>query len=258
MASTECPNPIRIPMRPMVYGRDVVLQPAERIVRIDKVRQARPRRQVRTPNRERVNAPPDHKHDHHGGYVHDAQRLFAGFGDALDVFPPEVERHQNGEECRRRIHRKLDAGMKIGEHLVDQADQIQTGRDAADGSGQDVVEHQRGDRELRQGRAHRLFHHAVHTAAHKHAAAFDVERPDSEGEHHDRQNEPRRGFADEVFGDRSRIKRGRPHVVQHHGRGLPEGDECQHRRGSDQHARRARRCRLCSRLHDFLTRSLPT
>src|SRR5207249_8610173 len=55
--------------------------------------------------------------------------------------------------------------MEIGEDLIHQTNQIQARRHAADRPGEDVIEHQSRDRELRQHRAHGLFHDAVHAAA---------------------------------------------------------------------------------------------
>ena len=63
---------------------------------------------------------------------------------------------------------------------------------------------------------------------------------DGVGEHHDGENEPRSGLADEVFGDRARIERRRAHVVEHDGRRSPEGNKREHRRRRDQHAVRGR------------------
>src|SRR5436309_14335994 len=38
-----------------------------------------------------VAAPADQDHYHHGGDLHDAHRLVAGFRNALDVLPPEIQ-----------------------------------------------------------------------------------------------------------------------------------------------------------------------
>ena len=42
-----------------------------------------------------MRAPDQEDHHHHGGDLHDAQRLAAGFVHALDVAPPEVDGHQH-------------------------------------------------------------------------------------------------------------------------------------------------------------------
>ena len=101
-----------------------VLQPTQCIVGIDKVGEMRPWRDLRATHRERVDAPRDHQHHHHGRDVHDAQGFLAGFGNAFDVFPPEVDGHKDGKEGRSRIHRKLGAEVKIREDFVHQAGQI--------------------------------------------------------------------------------------------------------------------------------------
>ena len=107
-------------MRPTVYGSDVLLQPAERVVRVREVRQAWQRRQMAAADRERVDAPDDHDHHHDGRDVHDAQRLLARLGNALDVFPPEIDRHQDREECRRRSSSAArTSDVEVAEDLVE-------------------------------------------------------------------------------------------------------------------------------------------
>ena len=41
--------------------------------------------------------PADQHYDHDGRDLHDPERFFAGFFDALDVLPPEVEGDGDGE-----------------------------------------------------------------------------------------------------------------------------------------------------------------
>ena len=85
--------------------------------------------------------------------------------------------------------------------FIDQAAEVQARAHRADGAGQHVIEHQRRNRELGQRAAHRLVHHFVHAAAHEHRAALDVDGAHRVGKQHDRQDEPRRCFADGLFGD---------------------------------------------------------
>ena len=51
----------------------------------------RQRRQWRVADPRGVAAPTDQDHYHHGGDLHDAHRLVAGFRNALDVLPPEIQ-----------------------------------------------------------------------------------------------------------------------------------------------------------------------
>src|SRR5437773_11269477 len=98
------------------YGvwQGCVLQPAERIIGINKVRKMRPGWQMRAPDGQRIDAPRDHQDDHHRGDVHDPQCLLARLGNSFDVFPPEVERAQYCKECSGSVDWKLNARMEIG------------------------------------------------------------------------------------------------------------------------------------------------
>src|SRR5260370_23175297 len=46
---------------------------------------------------DRVDAPGYKNHDHYSRDLHDAHRLLAGFVDALDVVPPEINGDEDGE-----------------------------------------------------------------------------------------------------------------------------------------------------------------
>src|SRR5712692_7463463 len=46
---------------------------------------------------DRVDAPGDENHDHDSRDLHDAHGLLAGFVDALDVVPPEINGDENSE-----------------------------------------------------------------------------------------------------------------------------------------------------------------
>ena len=127
-----------------------------------------------------------------------------------------------------------DAHMKVGEQLVEKAGQILPRGNAADRPGQNVVEHQRRDGKFRQRPAQRFLDHAVHAAAHEHAAAFDVHRAHAVGEQHDAENEPGRRLPDEALGFATRVVGRGGQVVQDNRGRAPKGDERQHgRRGHD-------------------------
>ena len=189
--------------------------------------------------------------DHHyGGDLHDAQRLVAGFFDALDVFPPVINGYQQGKggggvvfiDMRRAVKhgvhgaRNPAMGVGGGKEFVDQSGDVLSRGNAGDRAGEDVVEHQRGDAELGERPAQRLFHHAVDAAAGEHGAAFHVNRAHSEGKQHHAQDEPWGRLADGLLGDAAGIKRGRAQIIQHDGGGPPIGDECEHDRGRDHDA----------------------
>ena len=42
-------------------------------------------------------SPAQQHHHHHGGHLHHLERFVAGLLNALDVLPPEIERHQDGD-----------------------------------------------------------------------------------------------------------------------------------------------------------------
>ena len=118
--------------------------------------------------------------------------------------------------------------VQTAEQVVQESRQVLACRDAADGPGQDVIEHQRGDRKFRERAAHRLLDYAIDAPAHKHAAALDVHGPHSVGEQHDAQDEPGRCLADGLFGDCSRIEGGGAKIIEYDGGRPPERDEGQH------------------------------
>ena len=62
-----------------------------------KIARMRQRRQRRMAHDDRVGAPDDQHDHHHGDQLHDVQGFFAGFGNALGVFPPEVNGDDNGK-----------------------------------------------------------------------------------------------------------------------------------------------------------------
>ena len=171
-----------------------VAQPAQGIGGVNDGGARRQGRQVRAVHVQRVAAPRNHDHDHHRGDVHDAQGLLARLVNALDVLPPEINGDQRGKNRGGEVHGQHQRGVHVIQQLVQEADQIQTRRHAADRPGQNVVKHQRRDGDLRQRAAHRFLHHAVHAAAHEHAAALDVHRAHRVGQAHDGQDEPGPGF----------------------------------------------------------------
>jgi hypothetical protein len=104
--------------------------------------------------------------------------------------------------------------MGMLREITEQASEILPRGHAADWPCEDVVEHQCGDAEFRQGAAERLLDRAVHPAAHEHAAAFHVHRAHGVGKQHDGQDEPRRGFTDVPFGLTTRVIGRRSQIVQ--------------------------------------------
>src|ERR1051326_6290062 len=63
-------------------------------------------------NPEERNHTPDDKNNHHdGGDRHDLKGFLAGFVNALNVFPPEVDRDQRRKAGRKRVVGKMMNGM---------------------------------------------------------------------------------------------------------------------------------------------------
>ncbi len=183
---------------------------------------------------QRVAAPRDHQHDHHRRHLHDPQRIVARLVDALRVPPPEVARDEDSDERRRLADRQAARHPVAVHHVVQKPDDVEAGRDAADGPGQHVVEEQRRDGQLRERAAHRLFDDAIDAAPNEHRRAFDIDGADGVGKAHDAEDEPRRGFAHGLLGNTADVERARPEVVEHDRRGPPEGDECEeYGRGDD-------------------------
>ena len=170
-------------------------------------------------------APDQQRHHHHGGDLHDAQRLAARFVHALDVLPPEVHRDENGEEGGKIVHVERERLAQHLRDLIQQMAQILARADHADGSGENVVEHQRRNRKPRHEGPHAVLHHDVHAAAHEHAAAFHVDRAHGEAEQHHAQHEPGRRGADGRLGDAAGVKRGRGQIGKNDGCAAPKADE---------------------------------
>src|SRR5438445_1007979 len=147
--------------------------------------------------------------------------------------------------------------MHICQQLVQETHQIEAGGYATDRPGQDVIEHQRGDGELRERRTHGFFHDTIDATAHEHAAALDVDRSNSEREHHDGEDEPRSCLADEVFGNCTRVECGRTHVVEDDGCRSPERNECEHSRGSDEYTLWTGCANVRSRVRHFSSHTRP-
>ena len=185
---------------------------------------------------DRDQAPDDHDHAHDGRRHHDLERPVARFVDSLDVDPPEVDRHEDRD--RRREHVLVVEQQTVRaqlEEVVDQADDVLTGRDGADRSGQDVVEEQRRDRQPGEAAAHRLLDDAVDAAAHEHGAAFDVDAAHRVAEEHHGQDEPGGRLADLRLDDAADVIGRAGQVAEDDGRRSPERDEREHHARDDQH-----------------------
>ncbi len=104
----------------------------------------------------------------------------------------------------------------------------------ADGAGKDVVEQQRGNRQLGQGSAHGLLDHAIDAPADEHGAGLDVDGPHRVAEKHDREHEPGSAFADDLFRIAAHVVRRRSQIGEDNGRGPPEGNKRQHHRSGDE------------------------
>lgn len=134
------------------------------------------------------------------------------------------------------VHGKL-SHVYMAQEFIEQTNQVKTCGHAADWTGEHIIEHQGGNRKLRQRGAHRLFHDSVHSAADEHTAALDVEHRHRRCEQHDYKYEPRCRLAYEVLGNCARVEGGRTHIVQNDCGDPPERDERQHGTGCDEYSR---------------------
>src|ERR1700687_1511143 len=100
-----------------------------------------------------VNAPANQDDDHDGRNLHDAHGFLAGFVDALDVVPPEVNGADNRKAGSAKIGRDVKSNVDVVGGFVEQAGDVLAGGHAADGAGQNVVEHQGRNTELCNGPA---------------------------------------------------------------------------------------------------------
>src|SRR5262249_45634034 len=122
--------------------------------------------------------------------------------------------------------------------LQDEPGDVLSGRHAADGAGEDVVEHQGRHGQFGQKAAHRFLDHAIDAAADEEGAALDVDRADGVAEEHDGQDEPGGGGSDGRLDDAADVVGGAGEVAQHHGGRAPVRDEREHHARHDQHLRR--------------------
>ena len=184
---------------------------------------------------------PRDQHDHHDGdQLHDVQSFFAGFGNALGVFPPEISGDHDGKTGGDKTdgrRRQRSADMHVHQQFTDEPGEILARSHAADGAGENVIEHQSGYAEFGERAAESALDGAIHAAADEHAATFHVHRAHGIRKNHDGQDEPGSGFADVGFGFTARVVGGRCQVVQNDGGGAPERDECQEGRGRNNDTR---------------------
>ena len=217
---------------------DGTVEPAERVFAELYVLRYRQRRKLHVSLEQQGDGAPDEEGDHHDrGDLHDAQRLAAGFMDTADVTAPEVGRNQHSETGGEEVGRNAWGNVAGLRKLVEQVSEVKSRADHADGSGENVVEDQRRNREPGHEVPHGVAHHDVHSAAHEHAARFQVHRADREAEQHHREDEPRRALTDGVLGDAAGIKRGRCQIAEHHCGGAPERDEGECYSCGDHHLR---------------------
>src|SRR5262249_245657 len=146
------------------------------------------------------------QNDHDGGQLHDPERFLAGFADPFDVLPPEIDGDENGESHGGGVGADRDSQVRVGEQFSDQASQGTPGAHAANGAGENVIEHQGGYREFGESTAHRFFDDAVDTPTHEHAATFHIQLRDRVGKQHGGKDEPRSGLADELLGFTARVE----------------------------------------------------
>lgn len=99
--------------------------------------------------------------------------------------------------------------LQIVGNLLNEPGQILACRYGADWAGKNVVEQERGNRQLSKGVPHSLSHDPVHASSHEHAAGLDVNRANGITEQHDSENEPGRALANYLFRISPRVVRRR-------------------------------------------------
>src|SRR5262249_10473851 len=162
---------------------------------------------------------------------HDRQRLAARLVNAFEVEPEEVSDNGAGDAGCAPVHDEffrprveLDAA-EITEQFQQQADDVFAGGDAADGPGEDVVEHQGGDGDFRHEAAERFADDTVDAAADEERAALDIDGADGVAEAHDGEDEPRGGGPDGLLDDAADVVGGGGEVAQDDRGGAPVRDE---------------------------------
>ena len=218
----------------VMEGGHRALEPAQRLrVELEVFRKGKRHRLVAILEN-RGHTPDDQHHNHDRRDLHNAQRLLAGFVHADDVFAPEVEGDDGGEGSGKIRRVDLHRGdVHMFAQFVDQPGQVQSRADTGDGTGEHVVEHQGGYRELGECSAHGLVDHLVYAAAHEHRTTLDVDGAHRVREQHDRQDEPGGRLADGRLGDPADVISARGKIAQHDGSGAPEGNKGQHHSGRD-------------------------
>ena len=137
------------------------------------------------------------------------------------------------------IGRNLECELQQFADFVDQPSEILAGADAADRSGEDVIEQQSRNGKARDERSHRVTYDDVHTAAYKHAAAFHVDRAHGETEQHDAKDEPWSASADRLLGDAAGVINARSQITEYNGGRTPERNEREHDSAGDNYGCRA-------------------
>src|SRR3954465_348230 len=99
--------------------------------------------------------PDDQNYDHDRCHRHDLQCLLAGFMEALNVFPPEIKGYKNSKARGEKVVRKPSHGMaRLVPNIVNETREVLSSNNRAQRTGKNVVEQQRGNRELGKLRAH--------------------------------------------------------------------------------------------------------
>jgi len=180
-------------------------------------------------NNDGVDAPADEDDHHDRDQLHDVEGFFARFGNALGVFPPEIESNNDGEgggnETSGTVGEMSFGDVEILAEFVEKAGKVLARGNAADRAGEDVIEHQGGDGKFGEAAAEGLLDGAIDAAANEHAAAFDVHRADGVRKNHDGENEPGSSLADEALCFAAGVVGGGSEVIENDRRGLPERNE---------------------------------
>src|SRR5262245_47379385 len=95
-------------------------------------------------------------------------------------------------------------------------------RDARDGAGQNIVEHQGGDGQLGAGATHGFLHHPIHTAPREHRVRLHIHRTHGIRKEHHPEDEPWGRLPNGLLRNTTDIECRRAQIVQDNSGGAPE------------------------------------
>src|SRR6267378_1443428 len=117
-------------------------KPAEKLVIELHVFEPGQGRQLGMGLEDRDRTPGDQDDDHDGRDFHDPESFVAALVNALDVLPPEVADGNDAERGREIVLVEVERMFQVARYFFNEAGEVLTGSDCADGSRENVVEQQ--------------------------------------------------------------------------------------------------------------------